>query len=197
LAISVRDRDQRSRQRLQYIFQNPYASLNPRRTIGASLAAALANDPEARGGRSRTIIAEALERVGIPVDLAAHYPAELSGGQRQRVAIARALVANPAVLLCDEVTSSLDVSVQASVIELLRSLLDDGLGMVFVTHDLAVARNIADSVAVLSAGRVVERGETAAVFRSPQHPYTKSLLTDTLQLPTDMAGPRAPVAAAR
>lgn len=185
LPLAVGDRDQASRKRLQYIFQNPNASLNPRRTIGASLAAALYNDPEARGDRSRAIIAEALERVGIPAELAGQYPAELSGGQRQRVAIARALVANPGVLLCDEVTSSLDVSVQASVIELLRKLIDDGLGMLFVTHDLAVVRNIADSVVVLSTGRVVERGETTAVLRSPRHPYTQSLLANTLQLPSE------------
>lgn len=184
LPLTVGERDQNARQRLQYIFQNPNASLNPRRTIGQSLAAALANRPEA-GTRSGAIIAEALERVGISPDLAIRYPAELSGGQRQRVAIARALVANPAVLLCDEVTSSLDVSVQASVIELLRSLLADGLGMLFVTHDLAVVRNIADSVAVLSAGRVVEQGEAHKVLGAPSHPYTQSLLANTLQLPTE------------
>ncbi|WP_448955599.1 ABC transporter ATP-binding protein [Labrys neptuniae] len=183
LPLGVAERDQHARQRLQYIFQNPYASLNPRRTIGASLAAALGNGADGRDGRAKIVIAEALERVGISADLAAYYPAELSGGQRQRVAIARALVAKPAVLLCDEVTSSLDVSVQASVIELLRSLLDDGLGMLFVTHDLAVVRNIADQVVVLQAGRVVEHGETQAVLRSPRHPYTQSLLANTLQLP--------------
>lgn len=192
LPLGVGERDRRSRQRLQYIFQNPNASLNPRRTIGASLAAALAGDPEMRGSRSATAIAGALERVGISPELATRYPSELSGGQRQRVAIARALVANPAVLLCDEVTSSLDVSVQASVIELLRSLLADGLGMLFVTHDLAVVRNIADTVAVLSGGRVVEQGEAHRVLGTPSHPYTQSLLANTLQLPTEAAVPDVP-----
>ncbi|PLP57994.1 ABC transporter ATP-binding protein [Mesorhizobium loti] len=185
LPLTVDQRDRNARQRLQYIFQNPNASLNPRRTIGQSLAAALANRPEACGNRSGAIIAEAFERVGISPHLAMRYPAELSGGQRQRVAIARALVANPAVLLCDEVTSSLDVSVQASVIELLRSLLADGLGMLFVTHDLAVVRNIADTVAVLSAGRVIEQGDVYKVLSAPSHPYTQSLLANTLQLPTE------------
>ncbi|MFD9898364.1 ABC transporter ATP-binding protein [Mesorhizobium sp. NPDC059025] len=189
LPLTVGERDRHARQRLQYIFQNPNASLNPRRTIGQSLMAALANRPEAGGDRSGATIAEALERVGISPDLAMRYPAELSGGQRQRVAIARALVANPGVLLCDEVTSSLDVSVQASVIELLRSLLADGLGMLFVTHDLAVVRNIADTVAVLSAGRVVEQGEAGRVLSAPSHPYTQSLLANTLQLPTEAADP--------
>ena len=135
--------------------------------------------------------------MGISPDLATRYPAELSGGQRPRVAIARALVAKPAVLLCDEVTSSLDVSVQASVIELLRSLLADGLGMLFVTHDLAVVRNIADTVAVLSAGRVVEQGEARAVLSAPSHPYTQSLLANTLQLPTDATGFDMPAIAPR
>ncbi|WP_054311390.1 ABC transporter ATP-binding protein [Mesorhizobium sp. 1M-11] len=196
LPLTVGQRDQYARQRLQYIFQNPNASLNPRRTIGASLAAALANRPEA-DSRPGAVIAEALERVGISPDLGTRYPAELSGGQRQRVAIARALVANPAVLLCDEVTSSLDVSVQASVIELLRSLLADGLGMLFVTHDLAVVRNIADTVAVLSAGRVVEQGEAHKVLGTPSHPYTQSLLANTLQLPTEAADLDMPVIAPR
>lgn len=185
LPLTVGERDRQSRRQLQYIFQNPNASLNPRRTIGASLAAALVNDPLQRGRKSAAAIAAALERVGISPDLAMRYPAELSGGQRQRVAIARALVANPTVLLCDEVTSSLDVSVQASVIELLRSLLADGLGMLFVTHDLAVVRNVADTVAVLSAGRVVEQGDAHEVLSAPSHPYTQSLLANTLQLPTE------------
>lgn len=196
LPLTVGERDQKARQRLQYIFQNPNASLNPRRTIGQSLGAALANRPEA-GTHFGAIIAEALERVGISPDLATRYPAELSGGQRQRVAIARALVANPAVLLCDEVTSSLDVSVQASIIELLRSLLADGLGMLFVTHDLAVVRNIADTVAVLSAGRVVEHGETHKVLGAPGHPYTQSLLANTLQLPTETVDLNAPATVPR
>jgi peptide/nickel transport system ATP-binding protein len=183
LPLSVARRDQAARQRLQYIFQNPNASLNPRRTIGQSLMAALDGSAAKREGRAIAVINEALDRVSIPAELTDRYPAELSGGQRQRVAIARALVSNPAVLLCDEVTSSLDVSVQASVIELLRSLLEDGLGMMFVTHDLAVVRNIADTVIVLNQGRIVEQGEMEAVLNAPQHPYTQSLLANTLQLP--------------
>ncbi|WP_210203076.1 ABC transporter ATP-binding protein [Pseudaminobacter soli (ex Li et al. 2025)] len=194
LPLTVGLRDQNARLRLQYIFQNSNASLNPRRTVGASLAAALDIGRGTTPKRSGTVVAKALERVGISPDLATRYPAELSGGQRQRVAIARALVAEPSVLLCDEVTSSLDVSVQASVIELLRSLLDDGLGMLFVTHDLAVVRNIADSVVVLSAGRIVECGDIDTVLSSPRHPYTQSLLTNMLQLPSADAGQEASVA---
>ena len=177
-------RSRSARRELQYIFQNPYASLNPRRTIGASLTAAYTLLGQSGDHRQqRRAVTEALERVEIDGRLADRYPAELSGGQRQRVAIARALVADPTVLLCDEVTSALDVSVQASVIELLRRLLDDGLGMLFVTHDLAVVRSIADTVLVLNQGHVVERGEVAAVLDRPRHPYTQSLLGDTLELP--------------
>lgn len=181
LPLQAARRDRRARQRLQYVFQNPNASLNPRRTIGASLEAALIGRSDK--GEVKTRVASALDRVGIGAEFASRYPAELSGGQRQRVAIARALLAEPAVLLCDEVTSSLDVSVQASMIDLLRSLVADGLAMIFVTHDLAVVRNIADSVMVLNAGRVVEQGSISAVLESPRHAYTRMLLSCTLQLP--------------
>ncbi len=181
LPLGVAARSQTARNRLQYIFQNPNASLNPRRTIGASLKAALMGN--CRGKEADMCIAAALDRVGIGAEFARRYPQELSGGQRQRVSIARALLANPAVLLCDEVTSSLDVSVQAAVIELLRSLLDEGRAMLFVSHDLAVVRNIADWVMVLNGGRVVEQGATDAVLQAPNHSYTRALLSNTLQLP--------------
>ncbi|GAA2443497.1 ABC transporter ATP-binding protein [Agromyces soli] len=182
LPLTARARPAAARRELQYVFQNPFGSLNPRRTVGSSIAAALrlfGSD----GRRTGAVVAEALERVEISARLAERYPAELSGGQRQRVAIARALACEPKVLLCDEVTSALDVSVQASVIELLRGLIDEGLAMLFVTHDLAIVRSIADSVVVLSEGHVVERGETAAVLDRPSHPYTQGLLADTLELP--------------
>ncbi|WP_275292284.1 ABC transporter ATP-binding protein [Amycolatopsis sp. La24] len=120
----------------------------------------------------------------IPARLAGRYPAELSGGQRQRVAIARALVCEPKLIICDEVTSALDVSVQASVVELLRSLMNDGPSMIFVTHNLAVVRSISDEVVVLSEGRAVESGRTDQVLAAPSHPYTRSLLAATLEVPT-------------
>ncbi|MBB5959822.1 peptide/nickel transport system ATP-binding protein [Saccharothrix tamanrassetensis] len=177
------ERSKETRRGVQYVFQNPYGSLNPHRSVESSLVVPLQHyfGMSAREGRKR--VREALERVEIPSRLADRYPAQLSGGQRQRVAIARALVCEPKLLICDEVTSALDVSVQASVVELLRSLLADGLSMVFVTHNLAVVRSIADRVVVLSQGRVVESGATDAVLTAPSHPYTQSLIAATLDVP--------------
>ncbi|WP_242903327.1 ABC transporter ATP-binding protein [Actinomadura terrae] len=177
------DRGKETRRGLQYVFQNPYASLNPRRTVESSLAVPLRHYFGIGGSEARKRVAEALERVEMSARLAGRYPAELSGGERQRVAIARALVCEPTLLICDEVTSALDVSVQAAVVELLRSLLTDGLSMVFVTHDLAVVRSIADRVAVLSEGRLVESGSAEAVLTSPSHPYTQALVAATLEVP--------------
>jgi len=182
LPLPASRRDRQQRRTLQYVFQNPYASLNPRRTVGDSLAVPLAHFFDMRGASARARVAEVLERVGLPGGLAHRYPAELSGGQRQRVAIARGLLCSPGVLVCDEVTSALDVSVQAAVIELLRGLLREGLGMVFVTHDLAVVRSIADRAIVLKQGRVVEEGRVASVLQAPSHPYTRALLADTAEL---------------
>lgn len=183
LAKSAAKRGDDERRRLQYVFQNPFGSLNPRLSIGASLAAPLARFEQVRGSAARARVAEALERVEIPSHMVTMYPAELSGGQRQRVAIARALLADPEVLICDEVTSALDVSVQASVVELLRTLLEDGLGMIFVTHNLAVVRSIADAVAVLNRGVIVEHGRVDRVLDAPVDLYTQQLLADTLDLP--------------
>ncbi|MFT3798319.1 dipeptide ABC transporter ATP-binding protein [Microbacterium sp.] len=171
------------RRGLQYVFQNPYGSLNPRKTIEASLTLPLQHFFGVDRDEARQRAADALERVEIPARYAQRYAADLSGGQRQRVAIARALVCEPRVLLCDEVTSALDVSVQASVIELLRSLLDEGLSMVFVTHNLAVVRSIADKVVVLNKGHLVESGPTEAVLSAPTHDYTRALMADTLDVP--------------
>ncbi|GAA4529305.1 ABC transporter ATP-binding protein [Amycolatopsis samaneae] len=176
-------RDNEIRRQVQYVFQNPYGSLNPHRSVESSLIVPLRHyfGVGAREGAKRA--REALERVGIPSRLAGRHPAELSGGQRQRVAIARALVCEPKLLICDEATSALDVSVQASLVELLRSLLADGLSMLFVTHDLAVVRSIADTVVVLSRGRVVESGAADDVLSRPAHSYTRSLLAATLEVP--------------
>lgn len=182
LPALLRNRSKSVKQQLQYVFQNPYGSLNPRQTVAGGVAVPLKHFYGERGKAARTKVKEALERVEIPWRLAGRYPAELSGGQRQRVAIARALICDPSLLICDEVTSGLDVSVQASVVELLRTLQDDGLSMIFVTHNLAVVRSIGDRVVVLSKGRVMESGAVDTVLAAPQHPYTRGLLADTLEV---------------
>lgn len=182
LARHVCARDEDAKRRIQYIFQNPYGSLNPRRTVGGSLEQPLRHFFGLTGRSASGRIRAALERVELPGRVAECHPAELSGGQRQRVAIARALVCEPAVLICDEVTSALDVSVQAAVVELLRTLCSDGLGVVFVTHDLGVVRSLADAVIVLNRGRVVERGTVGTVLGVPEHDYTKTLLANTPEL---------------
>ncbi|GAA4224084.1 ABC transporter ATP-binding protein [Actinomadura meridiana] len=177
------ERHKETRRELQYIFQNPYGSLNPHRSVESSLLVPLRHYFGLGAAEGRKRVLEALDRVEIPARLAARRPAELSGGQRQRVAIARALVCEPKLLICDEVTSALDVSVQASVVELLRSLLADGLSMIFVTHNLAVVRSLADRVVVLNQGRVVESGEAGPVLTAPAHPYTRDLIAATLDIP--------------
>lgn len=179
LAARARSRPILARERLQYVFQNPYASLNPRRKIGDSVAVPLGLFSDVHGAAAKNKVHAALDRVGLSPSLAGRYPAELSGGERQRAAIARALVCEPSVLICDEVTSALDVSVQAAVVELLRSLLSEGLALLFVTHNLAVVRSIADRVMVLSLGRVVETNDADALFAAPTHEYTKRLLADS------------------
>jgi peptide/nickel transport system ATP-binding protein len=127
-----------------------------------------------------TVVATALERAALRHDLADRYPDQLSGGERQRVAIARALAAEPDVLICDEVTSALDVSVQSAIVELLAQLQREmDLSMLFVTHNIALVRNIAQSVAVLERGRIVEHGPVVRVFAAPQHEYTRALIADT------------------
>lgn len=182
LAASVAERSDAERRRLQYIFQNPFGSLNPRRSVGGALGSVLSLVHGVRGQAGKSRAAEALERVELSAQLIDRYPADLSGGQRQRVAIARALLADPDVLICDEVTSALDVSVQAAIVELLRGFLGDGLSMLFVTHNLAVVRSIADSVAVLYRGRIVEAGPSEQVLDAPRHPVTAALRDDTLDL---------------
>jgi peptide/nickel transport system ATP-binding protein len=182
LARSARHRTKAMKRDIQYIFQNPYGSLNPRRTVGQSVARPLA----LLGGDRRTVrkqVAGILERVSLPANYAAKYPDELSGGERQRVAIARALVCRPKVLLCDEVTSALDVSVQAAIVTLLRELQEDlGLSILFVTHNLPLVRSIAQRVAVMQDGRIVEAGSVEQVLEDPQHDYTKRLLADAPRL---------------
>ena len=182
LALASRARTAEDRRRVQYVFQNPYGSLNPRRTVGDSLRRPLMILGLDRGeGRKR--VEEMLDRVSLPAIYADRFPDQLSGGERQRVAIARALVSEPDVLVCDEVTSALDVLVQAAVVELLARLQKDlGLSMVFVTHNLPLVRSIAHRVVVLKNGRIVEQGEVDQVLSTPQDSYTKRLLEDTPQL---------------
>ena len=164
------------RRRMQMVFQDPYASLNPRRSIGRTLAEPLTVHRLARGAAAWEQAGALLEEVGLPAAVRSRYPHEFSGGQRQRIGIARALALRPALLVADEPVSALDVSVQAQILLLLRRLQQErGLAFVFVSHDLAVVRWFCSRVAVMYLGRVVERGPVATVFRNPRHPYTRLL----------------------
>jgi peptide/nickel transport system ATP-binding protein len=171
----------RLRPRLQIVFQDPHASLNPRLEVGRALGEVLhvhrrslgLSSAAAREERVRSL----LESVGLARETATRFPHQLSGGQRQRAAIARSLAPSPSLLVCDEVVSALDVSVQAQVLELLRDLQEShGLAYLFIAHDLAVVRQIAHEVAVMRAGRIVEQGATEELLRAPQHAYTRTLL---------------------
>ena len=171
------------RRELQYIFQSPYSSLNPRRSIGESVAVGLENFTDHGGSEIRHRVAEALEAVSLPARYASRYPEQLSGGERQRVAIARALICDPDVLICDEITSALDVSVQASIVRLLDNLQKEReLTLLFVTHNLALVRAIANRVVVLNQGHIVETGLTAQVLDLPEDDYTRTLLGDTPEI---------------
>ena len=163
------------RQQVQMVFQNPGASLNPRRTVGQSIRVAL--DAHHYAGDRKARVAELLDMVQMPHHFADRYPHELSGGQKQRVAIARALAVEPRLLVLDEPTSALDVSVQARVIELLEDLVNQlGLTYLFISHDLSLMRNFAQDVGVLYLGKIVETGPVASVFADPRHDYTRLLL---------------------
>jgi peptide/nickel transport system ATP-binding protein len=186
LQKTARRRTSEARQGIQYIFQNPYGSLNPRRTIGESISRPLAIIGTSKSESQKAIL-DVLEKVNLPGSYAGKYPDQLSGGERQRVAIARALVSNPMVLVCDEVTSALDVLVQAAIIDLLGDLRKQlGLAMLFVTHNLPLVRSIADEVAVMSEGRIVEIGPAESVIGNPQQSYTKSLIMATPSIERSM-----------
>jgi peptide/nickel transport system ATP-binding protein len=179
LAHDARRRTGRQRMKMQYVFQNPYSSLNPRRSIGESVLRPLLLMGLNRSDGEREV-ARMLERVSLTAAYANQYPNQLSGGERQRVAIARALVCNPDVLICDEITSALDVLVQAAIVQLLGELRAElGLSMLFVTHNLPLVRSIADSVAVMQHGHIVEFGPTESVIGNPQEEYTRALIADT------------------
>jgi peptide/nickel transport system ATP-binding protein len=179
LPPSIQQRSMESLRGIQYVFQNPYASLNPRRTIGALLVQPLEHFTKFNRRERDQQVVDALHSVSLSNDMLNRYPDQLSGGERQRVAIARALVVQPRVLICDEVTSALDVSVQASVVEMLRQLKEDHqLSLVFITHNLALVRSIAQNVVVMKLGAVVEAGAVSQILDHPQHEYTQHLLED-------------------
>lgn len=166
------------RRRIQVIFQNPYASLNPRFTIGQILSEPMKIHGIGTNDTARqSMAADLIERVGLPRSALHKYPHEFSGGQRQRIAIARCLTMKPEVLICDESVSALDVSVQATVLNLLLDLQDEyQMSYIFISHDLSVVKYMADDILVMHAGEVVERGTSQAIYEAPQHDYTRRLL---------------------
>jgi oligopeptide/dipeptide ABC transporter ATP-binding protein len=171
----------------QIIFQDPYASLNPRMTVSQILSEPLALHDLMPRARRRERVEELLRLVGLEPRFARRYPHEFSGGQRQRIAIARALAVEPKLIICDEPVSALDVSIRSQILNLLRDLQDRlGLAYIFVSHDLAVVKHIADRVAVMNLGVIVETAETQALFASPRHPYSRALLS-AIPLPNPRA----------
>ena len=176
----------RRRLDFQMVFQDPYASLNPRMTVFSTLAEAIRQRHRgARGPALTARVAGLMRTVGLDPRYMRKYPHEFSGGQRQRIAIARALAPEPKLVLADEPVSALDVSIQSQILNLLRQLRADlGLTMLFISHDLAVVRCLADRIAVMLDGRIVEQGEAERVFTDPRHAYTRRLLAAIPRLPT-------------
>lgn len=168
-----------ARRDMQMVFQDPYSSLDPRMTVFDLVAEPLRENfrglPHAE---AKERVLQAMELCGLPAEYAERYPYELDGGRRQRAGLARAMVTEPAFVVCDEPVSSLDVSIQAQILNLLMDLQERrGLAYMFITHDLAVVRHISDEIAVMYMGRIVERAEKAELFRNPLHPYTQALLS--------------------
>ena len=177
-------------QTIQPIFQDPYSSLNPRKTIGSIIALPMKVQGIADQDSMRRRVEETMDMVGLPPRLYDAFPNQLSGGQRQRVAIARALVNRPQVVVCDEPTSALDVSVQSQILNLLNDLRDElNLTYIIISHNLAVVEHIATRVAVMYLGRIVEIADTDTLFKDPQHPYTRALLDSVLTPDPNMGIP--------
>jgi len=173
------------RKRIQVVFQDPYASLNPRLTVGASIAEGLIIHQLAEGAGVASQVSGLLDEVGLPPEDAQLYPQEFSGGQRQRIAIARALAVEPDLVICDEPVSALDVSVQDKILTLLGTLQRErGLSYLFIAHDLAVVRQVAHRVAVMYHGLIIEEGPVDAVVGDPKHPYTRALVSAAPRLDT-------------
>jgi peptide/nickel transport system ATP-binding protein len=186
------------RNNVQVVFQDPFSSLNPKHTVERIISAPLDYQGVKVPRGKAALVRDLLDRVGLNPDHAQRYPGLLSGGQAQRIGIARALAVDPKLVVCDEAVSALDVSVQAVVINLLRDLQRDlGLSYIFIAHDLAVVRQIADSVAVMSQGRIVEKGDRDDIFNNPQHEYTRTLLAAVPRIDPEWERERASRIAAR
>ena len=192
LARAARHRPKQVLQQIQYVFQNPYTSLNPRKTVGQIVAEPVQRFLGLPRGEQADRVVQVLEDVALGGSFLARYPDQLSGGERQRVAIARALAADPDVLICDEVTSALDVSVQAVIVELLRTATAQRqLAMIFITHNLALVRNVAQTAVVLRQGQIVEAGPAEQILAAPASEYTAQLLADSPRLSRDDPQPTA------
>src|SRR5207253_1125924 len=166
------------RREVQMIFQDPYSSLNPRKTVGSIVGEPFAIHGLLPGAERKRAVQDLMEQVGLNPEHYNRYPHEFSGGQRQRIGVARALALSPKLIVCDEPVSALDVSIQAQILNLLRNLQRDfNLTYVFISHDLSVIRQIADRIAVMYLGRIVEIGESEAIYDHPKHPYTAALLS--------------------
>jgi len=192
---SLDARTLRKRRRdLQIIFQDPYASLNPRMRVGDIVGEGLAIHRVARGAAKRRLVLELLERVGLRPETYDRYPHEFSGGQRQRIGIARAVALRPRLIIADEPVSALDVSIQAQIINLLQDLQKDfGIAYLFIAHDLRVVEHISRRVAIMYLGKIVEIAESELIYRAPQHPYTRGLLSAIPSIDPGRRGKRLPV----